>query len=74
MTCVHQGLESGTGKGVSPVYREEADHFDEGDGRDADFFKVMRVLFPGSRVELGFLSILVVLVELVGLFHARWVG
>jgi hypothetical protein len=54
--------------------REEADHFDEGDGRDADFFEVMRVLFPGSGVELGLLSILVVLVELVGLFQQAVCG
>lgn len=38
------------------------DHFDEGDGRDADFFKVMRILFPSSGVELGLLGLLVVLV------------
>lgn len=47
------------------------DHFDEGDGRDPDFFEVVRVLLPRAGVQDCFLFILVVLVNLVRLRMER---
>ena len=46
------------------------DHFEKGDGGDADVFEVVRVLFPGFLILYDFLLVSIVAVESV----AGWVN
>lgn len=39
------------------------DHFEEGDGGDADVFEVIGIIFPGAFVGYGFLFFFIVAVE-----------